>query len=138
MPTFTELLPKTKSQPHAGIKWTPGDSRTGGLLYIESPGRRACYTVKETPTKWDGREFRFTCLGGQSDATAEGYDVFVGRGFRRCNCKGFAYGKGKPCQHIHAVEAILDNGWMDWHEMPVSQPPTDAELCDMAERAGCV
>ncbi|WP_439627610.1 SWIM zinc finger family protein [Gemmata sp.] len=116
MQVYTELLPPTKSAPRSGIRWTPVGPGTG-LLIIEKPRVMATYAVREFQTPWPGRAFRFDCRGGQTDAegAADGYDVFVPhRGTEwRCDCKGFSYGKGRPCKHVEAVRAILANGWMD-------------------------
>ncbi|MBA4191972.1 MAG: hypothetical protein C0467_28670 [Planctomycetaceae bacterium] len=114
-PTFAELLPPTKSAPHAGIRWTL-TAAGKGLLSIEAPRKCAVYVVVEFQTAWAGRAFHFECLGGQSDKDSlkGGYDVFIGRPHEtRCDCKGWAYGRGKPCRHIAAVRAIIENGWMD-------------------------
>jgi len=130
-PTFIELLPPTKTAPKSGIRWTPGASGKG-LLSIEAPRKCACYAVCEFPTTWAGRAFHFECFGGQSDrdSLTEGYDVFFARNPRetRCDCKGFAFGKGKPCKHIEAVRAIIENGWMDLPDNP------DAEAIDQPEQ----
>jgi len=48
-PTFTELLPPTKSAPRSGFRWTPGGTGKG-LLYIEKPKVSACYVVTEFQT----------------------------------------------------------------------------------------
>lgn len=116
MQVYTELLPPTKSAPRSGYRWTP----TGpgcGLLIIEKPRVMATYAVREFPSPWHGRAFHFECRGGQTDkeGAAEGYDVFVARNERdhRCDCKGFAYGRGKPCKHIMAAQSVWDNGWLD-------------------------
>ncbi|WP_439625956.1 SWIM zinc finger family protein [Gemmata sp.] len=111
--TFTELLPPTKSAPRSGLRWTP----TGpgcGLLVIERPRAVATYAVAEFQTPWEGRAFHLVCLGGQSDAGAESYDVFAARNGQdhRCDCKGFSYGRGKPCKHVLAALALLANEWV--------------------------
>lgn len=116
MPVYTDLLPPTKSAPKAGYRWSPtGPGR--GLLIIESPGRMATYAAGEFPCQWDGRAFHLSCVGGQTDpeGAADGYNVFVARGGHghRCDCRGFSYGRGKPCKHILACVSIWDNGWLD-------------------------
>ncbi len=136
MPTFTELLPPTKSAPKSGFRWKPSGPGIG-LLFIETTRLSACYQIAEFQTPWDGRAFHFTCLGGQTDRESipEGYDVFLshsGREFH-CGCKGFAYGRGKPCKHIESVRAIFENDWMD---LPVDLDADTGrtEIDDQAEQ----
>ena len=111
MPTYSELLPAQKSN-KAGIRWVPMTA-TSGALSIDSKRDSAAYVVTEVPARGHGREFRFDCAGGQSDATVTAYSVFCGfDGSSACNCKGYQYGKGKPCKHVLAAQAIWENGWM--------------------------
>ncbi|VTT97603.1 hypothetical protein : : SWIM [Gemmataceae bacterium] len=112
-PTFVEVLPPTKSAPRSGVRWTPSGPGAG-VLVIEKPRVVATYAVTEFGTPWDGRAFRLVCLGGQSDADATTYDVFAARNGQdhRCDCKGFSYGRGRPCKHVAAALALLENGWI--------------------------
>jgi hypothetical protein len=98
------------------IRFTPGGSGKG-LLYIDTPKSRvrtdtACYLVDEFPCDWRGRSFHLKAAGGQSDKTADGYDVFLcASGLEdRCDCKGFTYSRGKPCKHLNALRTLVRDG----------------------------
>lgn len=116
MPTFVEVLPATKSEPHPGILWTPGAYPGTGKLTIQ--GKRTPtthYAVAEFPTEWAGtaaKLVKFVDTPGQ-DRESESYEVYVGKPHDQCSCKGFAYGRGKPCRHIEALKAIVANNWLD-------------------------
>jgi len=112
--TFIELLPPTKSTPRSGIRWTPSADATGsGLLVIEAPRVSVTYLVAEFATRWDGRAWHFAKVTEGTDKASDAEDVFIGRNRQdfQCSCKGFAYGHGKPCKHIHAALALLENRW---------------------------
>lgn len=115
MPTFSELLPATATHEHNGIRWTPEPDRRGcGLLRIFTGKTVVAYAVTEFATPWDGRGFRLVKDGAGTDPESDGYDVFVHRGGQNhsCSCKGFTYGRGRPCKHIEAALALLANGWV--------------------------
>jgi SWIM zinc finger len=111
--TKTEALPATKTEPNAGIDWTPTGTGTG-LLVIKQKRLYVTYTVTEFPTAWDGRAFHFEKFTEGSDRDSEAYDVFCSRNGQdqQCQCKGFTYGRGRPCKHIAAAQALIANGWI--------------------------
>jgi hypothetical protein len=115
--TYSEMLPETKSEKRWGVKFHKSDdahSPVCGRVVIEAPGKWCEYRLTEFPTGWDGRGFRLDKLAAGTDPESENYDVFVGRNRQdvRCDCKGFTYGRGKPCKHIAAVVALIGNGWL--------------------------
>ena len=123
--TFTEVLPATRSCPHAAIRWTPADPSDpsdlpaggelppAGTLAIDQTRASVRYAVTEFPTGWDGRAFHFAKAGGEpgTDPTADSYDVFVGRNpaDRQCQCKGFL--RRGDCKHALAARALVADGW---------------------------
>lgn len=114
MTTYTEVLPKTKSSPHNGILWTPGEVPGTGLLVVHTARASVSYRVTEFATDW-GRGFHMAKDGTPgSDAQSEAYDVLVCSDPRghRCDCKGFTFGHGKPCKHIAAALALIENAWI--------------------------
>jgi hypothetical protein len=123
MPTFSEILPPTKSDRHPGILWTPGVFPGTGKLVIQGDHSYVAYAVAEMPTEWRGtaaRLMKFADTPG-SDGGSESYEVFCAapgsREADQCSCKGFAYGKGKPCKHIEAVKALVANNWLSRAEL---------------------
>jgi hypothetical protein len=115
--TFTELLPATKSAPHAAVRWTPsGTVPASGLLTIQSKRCDVTYLVCEMPGSYPVRNFLFAKADGTpgSDKEESCYTVSVGVAGSPCSCtcKGFIYGRGKPCKHVEAAVAVIDNGWM--------------------------
>jgi hypothetical protein len=126
MTTFTEVLPATLSNPHAGIDWTPGVFPGCGVLSIKQKRCYCSYVVTEFACGWDGRAFRMRKVEGQagSDAEGESYDVFCHRGRQdhRCDCKGFEFGRGKPCKHVLSALALIENGWLDLTAEPAGDP----------------
>ncbi len=109
--TFTEVLPPQASSLHNAMTWVPGKQAGTGLLTVHTLRASMSYLVVEFPTSWDGRAFHLAKTNEGSDPGSESYDVFCGRNPRdcQCSCKGFAYGQGRPCKHIAAVSALLDN-----------------------------
>jgi hypothetical protein len=109
-----ELLPATRSSKHNGITWEPAEAPGTGTLTVDTARSRVVYAVAEFPTNWDGRAFTFSKLDPETDPESDAYDVFVGPDPRacRCDCKGFAFGRGRPCKHVEAVRALLDNRWV--------------------------
>jgi hypothetical protein len=113
--TFVELLPPTKTSPRGAIHWTPSAEQAGsGLLEICTSRVYATYFVLEYGTQWDGRAFNFVKVTEGSDGRSESYDVFCSRNGQdhQCSCKGFTYGKGKPCKHVAAAKALIENNWL--------------------------
>jgi SWIM zinc finger len=83
------------------------------LLLIKQKRVYCGYRVAEFPCDWDGRAFRMVKAGEGSDPESDSYDVFCSRSqVHQCSCKGFAYGRGKPCKHIAAGLALIANGWL--------------------------
>lgn len=122
-PTLTEVLPARapKARPGA-IRFTPGHRPGTGLVTIHA-GRVPCeYLVVEYPTRWDGRAVRLAKVTPGSDATADGYDVFVGRNGQdhRCCCRG--HERHGHCKHVDTLRALLENGWLD---AALSNPDAD-------------
>jgi hypothetical protein len=112
--TFTEVLPATKSSQHNALNWTPDAMPGRGVLVVHTARASVCYRVVEFATDW-GRGFRLVKDGTPgTDAESEAYDVLVCHDPRqhRCDCKGFTYGRGKPCKHITAALAVIENGWL--------------------------
>jgi hypothetical protein len=119
MPTYIEALPATKSSKYNGIRWTTDTVQTdspaaAGVMQIDTARGRTVYKVVEFGTGWDGRAFHFSKISGGTDAESEAYDVFVCRsgGAHQCDCKGFAYNRGKPCKHIESILALIENRWI--------------------------
>lgn len=111
MTTFSEVLPATRGSEHNAIRFTPSETVPhAGLLTIDTARARVEYLLAEFPAD-GGRAFRLEKITAGTDAESEIYDVFCGRpGLGDlCTCKGFAYGRGKPCKHLLAVAALLDN-----------------------------
>ena len=111
--TFIELLPAQKSSPHSAIHWTPNALGTSGLLVVHTARASVTYTVTEFSTPWEGRAFHLVKQSEGTDPTCDSYDVFCHRAGQdnQCSCAGFAYGRGKPCKHILACQALISNRW---------------------------
>ena len=112
--TFTELLPQTKSSRHNGINWTPSTTGQGGLLEITMGRKSVSYLVVEMSIQWDGRAFLLAKTTKGTDPESDSYAVYCGRNQQdhSCSCKGHIYGNGKPCKHVHAVQALLENEFL--------------------------
>jgi len=111
---WIELLPATLTSKHNGITWTPTAVPACGLLTIGMGRVRVTYRLNEFSTTWDGRAFRFVKTTEGTDKESDTYEVFIARSGRGhvCDCKGFSFGKGKPCKHIESVLALLENRWV--------------------------
>ncbi len=109
-----EVLPAQKSSPHNSITWTPAELPGEGTLVIDTKRARTLYGVREIQTAWEGRGFQLEVIRGGTDAESERYDVFVGHNSQdcHCDCKGFTYGRGRPCKHVLAVRALDENRWV--------------------------
>jgi hypothetical protein len=99
MPTFTEVLPASKSNPHRAMRYTPA-CKGVGVVEIDDARTSTRYAVAVLP--FGG--VRFTKSGG-----AENYVVTPAT----CECKGFVFGRGQLCKHALAVHALFGNGWLD-------------------------
>src|SRR5262245_21329109 len=112
--TLTEVLPTTRSNPHAAIRFTPGEFQGSGTLHIDQTRASVAYVVTELPCGWDGRAFGFRKFAGEpgTDRTEEAYEVFVGRNGQdaMCGCKGFS--RHGHCKHVEAARALIANGWI--------------------------
>jgi hypothetical protein len=120
MPTFTELLPPTKSDAHPGILWTPGIVPGTGELVIQGDRSYARYRVADIATPWHGTAARFVKLTEGTDREAEAYDVFVAapgsRDYDRCDCRGFE--RFGHCKHTAALRCIaVENPWLSRAEL---------------------
>lgn len=120
MTVYTEKLPPSKTEPNRGFKlfrWSPeatAESHTVGTILFETPKTSCEFLVSEFPTSW-GRGFHLEKMCGAvgDDKEATSYDVLVcGKGNHQCDCKGFAFGKGKPCRHILALVDCVNYGWL--------------------------
>jgi hypothetical protein len=113
MSTYTEVLPAQKSSPHNAINWTPAEQAGCGTLVVHTARASVAYAVTEFGTAWEGRAFHLVKEGRGTDPESSAYDVFIHRGGQdhQCSCAGFAYGRGKPCKHILAGLAVIENGW---------------------------
>ena len=112
--TFTEVLEATKSSAHNALNWTPGATAGAGSLTVHTARASVTYRVTPIPTRWAGKAFRLVKDGtAGTDAESDAYDVFCAADGRRheCGCKGFIYGRGKPCKHVSAALALIENGW---------------------------
>jgi predicted nucleic acid-binding Zn finger protein len=108
--TFTEVLEPTATHKNRALTWMP--AATGvGVLTVTDSRIHVRYGVCELPVGkgFSGRAVKL------SKADGEVYCVRVGEraGDDHCDCKGFSYGRGKPCKHISALAALLENGWLD-------------------------
>lgn len=98
MPTFTDLLPPSKTQKHRAVKYTPACSRVG-VLELTDARTHARYALAVQP------------FGGVRLTKADGETYVVTAG--RCECAGFVYSRtGSPCKHVEAVRCLLANGWL--------------------------
>lgn len=111
MHTFTELLPETKSSRHNALAFTPSETTPGaGLLHLSTDRSWCEYLLVGTRTA-AGREVLLAkTTASQGDKEESEYRVFVGPAGCSCGCKGFFYGRGKPCKHVEAVRCLIDNG----------------------------
>lgn len=107
MPTFTELLPPTKSEKHGVITWVSAvesAASAAGALTISGKRGHCEYRLSEFRTDFDGRAFELT----KADRSAT-YSVFVGRaGGSLCECLGFQ--SSGRCKHIAACETLVRGG----------------------------
>jgi hypothetical protein len=109
---FTTQLPATKSSQFNSLAWTADPVRPReGLLTVGTAKAITTYAVTELETAWEGRAFKLEIVRGGTDPESEFYHVFVANNpqDRSCDCKGFVYGRGKPCKHVTAVEALLES-----------------------------
>ena len=114
MSTYTEVLPATKSSPANALNWTAGHTPGTGTLTVHTARASVTYRVAPIATEWAGKAFRLVKDGtAGTDAESDAYDVFCAADGRRheCGCKGFVYGRGKPCKHIAAALALIANEW---------------------------
>ena len=113
MKTFAKGLKPTKTKACRTAHWTlytaPGFF-CGGVLQIDESvktntkvyARR--YAVQELPPGPDGRRFK---LSKPKAMKEDPYFVLLvppGRGFHRCDCRG--YEKGGTCTHVEALTAF--------------------------------
>ena len=110
MPTYTELLPKTKSEKHGALVWEPAAdnaiSPVAGILTLTGTRSYCRYKVSEFPADMTGRAFMLEKLSAGSDATEERYACLLGpHGSRQCDCKGFA--SAGSCKHLVAIGELL-------------------------------
>ena len=114
--TLTEVLPASKSSPNSAIRFTPSDRPGCGLLSIDTARATVEYLVAEFPADLRGRAFHLAKVAGTpgTDAETDAYAVACGPAGEpvSCECKGFAYGRGKPCKHLVAVRALIENRWV--------------------------
>ncbi len=103
MPTFTDLLPASKSNPHRALKYTPA-CKGVGVLELTDARTHTRYAVVVQP------------FGGVRLTKADGAETYVVTA-GSCECKGFVFSKpGQPCKHIEAVRCLLTNAWLDADE----------------------
>lgn len=112
MTTFTELLPKTKSEKHGVLTWEPAaDNATrpeAGTLTISGKRSHTQYRVEEFPCD-HGRGFMLFKLTPGTDATEEQYGCFLGSdGTGHCECKGY-YSTG-ACKHLASLLTLAGAG----------------------------
>jgi hypothetical protein len=109
-----EILPATRSSRHNGITWVPADATGTGTLTVDTVRSRVVYAVAEFPTTWSGRAFRLVKHDGGTDPESESYHVVVSPDPRqhRCDCKGWTFGRGRPCKHVLACVSLIENRWI--------------------------
>jgi hypothetical protein len=134
MPTFTELLPVTKSDPHLGVIFTPGITPGTGELTIQGSRSYVRYAVADTPTPWHGTAARFVKLTEGTDREAEAYDVFCAapgsRDHDSCECRGFL--RFGHCKHVSALRCIaVENRWLSRAEL--ANPEADVTSTEVEE-----
>lgn len=99
MPTFTDLLPASKSNPHRVMKYTPA-CKGVGLLELTDARTHVRYALTVQP------------FGGVRLTKSVGDENYVTTA-TGCECRGFVFSKtGQPCKHIEAVRTLLANGWL--------------------------
>ena len=98
MPTYTEVLPASKTSPNRAMKYTPACTGVGVLELTDSRSHTR-YALAVQP------------FGGVRLSKSDGETYVVTPA--ACECKGYVFGRGALCRHIHAVHALLANGWMD-------------------------
>lgn len=137
-----EVLPRTAGGKARGLTWglvRDQDSAVGGILVVAQEGDDAPRTYLVTEFVPD-RGFDGRCFGCRRVGAPDGYAVRVGtdRHDHGCDCPAGTYGKVAACVHVLALRAVIDNGWFPdpFEGSPVSPPPTDAEVDDMAGAAG--
>ena len=113
MDTMTEVLPATKSSKSNAVTWVAGEKPGTGLVTILSTRAANCrYAVEEFACD-GGRGFMLFKLDAGTDATEERYACFLSTKMpMHCECKGFAYGRGKACRHLAALLAVVENEWL--------------------------
>jgi hypothetical protein len=109
MATFTEVLPATQTHANRAMTWEPAGNGCG-VLAITDTKTHTRYGVCRRPIGkgFAGVAFKLTKADG------EVYCVRVGDAAEdvSCDCKGFAFGRGKPCKHVAAVRGMIENGWL--------------------------
>jgi hypothetical protein len=117
-PTFTDLLPPTRSEKHGAFTFTPATdnatSPVAGLLTLTGKRCHCRYRVEESPSDMPGRAFLLFKIDAGSDQGEERYACLVGpHNASRCECRGFAStsatGRGH-CKHLAALTALIDAG----------------------------
>lgn len=98
MPTFTEILPASKTSPNRAMRYTPC---CAGCGVVELTDKRSHVRYALAVQPFGG--VRFTKAGG-----AETYVATASA----CDCAGFTYGQGTPCKHVAAVRALVANDWL--------------------------
>jgi hypothetical protein len=136
MTTYTEILPPQKTSAHNGINWTPGSKPGTGLLVVHTARATVEYLAVQFGTPWNGIAIRLEKTVEAGDREETGYDVYCDRNGQdhQCSCKGFAYGRGKPCKHVMAVQAIIENGWLNRNDEEPSNPYQDVSNTEFNDR----
>ena len=88
MPTYTELLPKTKSEKHGALVWEPAidnaTSTVAGVLTLTGMRSHCRYKVSEFPADMTGRAFMLEKLGTGAMPPRNGMRACSGRTGRGC------------------------------------------------------
>lgn len=125
MPTFTDLLPPSKTHKHRAVKYTPA-CRGVGVLELTDSRTHVRYALAVQP------------FGGVRLSKADGETYVVTP--TACECAGFVYSRtGSPCKHVEAVSTLLANGWLDLaadDRETVADPREAAEELDAYYAAG--
>lgn len=111
MSTFTDLLPKTKSEKFGAFTWESATdnahSPVAGMLTITGKRCHCRYRVEESPADMPGRSFTLVKVDAGSDKSEGHYSCFVGtHGQRLCDCRGFA--ATGSCKHISSILSLIE------------------------------
>lgn len=117
MTAYQTTLPATKTVKEWSVTFHKAEGDycpIAGVLEIATPKQATEYVVTEFPCGFPGRAFHLAKITSGTDPESEAYDCFVARSGsgHTCDCKGFVYGRNKPCKHLNAVIRCLAERWL--------------------------